>query len=282
VRSILHPTTTGGLTHLLIPSGPDQLEWKRVTDVGQMEDLLLEHSRQHFRHAHGTPYTQPPLSELLGFSGITPFGDSIYQGHPLPEDLTLDPATALLLTHQRRLLPPTESNSHPLEFEPLMNGIQKRPEQTTTSPSGWHLGIYKSLLKDKPPKDPPKDLPPHTYGQDVMRYIYQLLQLALRHTHVYQRWCTVWNMYLEKKPGNPRINLLRTLHLFEADYNLLLKWHSSKGFMTKAEQNNTLQDNQGGSRPGRSAIYLACKKMVIFDYVYLTQTTAVDVSIDVA
>jgi len=79
-----------------------------------------------------------------------------------------------------------------------------------------------------------------------MRYIYWLLQLALRHTHVYQRWRTVWNMYLEKKPGNLRIDLLRTLHLFEADYNLLLKWHSSKGFMTKAERNHTLQDNQGG------------------------------------
>jgi len=101
VRSILHPTTTGGLTHLLIPTGPDKLEWKRVTEVDQMEDLLLEHSHQHFRHAHGTPFTQPPLSELLGFSGITPFGEMIYQGHPPPADIKLEPATELLLTHQR-------------------------------------------------------------------------------------------------------------------------------------------------------------------------------------
>jgi len=72
------------------------------------------------------------------------------------------------------------------------------------------------------------------------------------------------------------------LHLFEADYNLLLKWHSSKGFMAKAEQYNTLNDSQGGSRPGWSAIDLACKNMVLFDYVHLTRTTAVDISIDVA
>jgi len=31
-----------------------------------------------------------------------------------------------------------------------------------------------------------------------MRYIYRLLQLALRHMHVFQRWTTVWNMYLKK------------------------------------------------------------------------------------
>jgi len=88
-------------------------------------------------------------------------------------------------------------------------------------------------------------------------------------------------MYLEKKPGNLRINLLWTLHLFEADYNQLPKWHSSKGFITKAKHNHTLQDNQGRGQPGRSAIDLAYKKMAIFNYVYLTHTTAVDVSIDV-
>jgi len=114
-------------------------------------------------------------------------------------------------------------------------------------------------LKDKPPDYPPPDLPPRTYGQDIMRYIYWLLQLALRHTHVFQHWTTVWNMYL-KKTGNPQIDLLCTLHLFEADYNLLLKWHSSKGFMAKAEDHHTLHDSQGGRQPGRSAIDLACKK----------------------
>ncbi len=72
------------------------------------------------------------------------------------------------------------------------------------------------------------------------------------------------------------------LHLFEADYNLLLNWHSLKGFMTKAEQNKTLHDSQGGGRPGQSAINLACKKMVLFDYVHIMRTPAVDVSIDVA
>jgi len=180
------------------------------------------------------------------------------------------------------MLPSSANFTHPLEYDALMDGFRKWPERTTTSPSGRHLGIYKSLLKDKPPTDPPADLPPRTYGQDVMHYVYRLLQLALRHTHVFERWRTVWNMYLEKKPGNPQIDLLRTLHLFEADYNLLLKWHSSKGFMAKAEHHNTLDDSQGGGRPGRCAIDLACKKMVLFDYVHMTRTTAVDVSIDVA
>jgi len=32
-----------------------------------------------------------------------------------------------------------------------------------------------------------------------MHYIYWLLQLALQHTHIFQCWCIVWNMYLEKR-----------------------------------------------------------------------------------
>ncbi len=45
---------------------------------------------------------------------------------------------------------------------------------------------------------------------------------------------------------------------------------------------NCLHDNQGGGRPGRSAIDLACKKMILHDYIFITQTTTLDVSIDMA
>jgi len=89
-------------------------------------------------------------------------------------------------------------------------------------------------------------------------------------------------MYLEKKPGNPIIDSLHTLHLFEADYNLLLKWHSSLGFMPKSEIHHRILESQGGGRAGHSAIDLACKKVVTYNYLHVTHTDAVDVSIDVA
>jgi len=198
VRATLNPSTPGGLTHLLIPDKHDHLQWVRVSEVADMDDLLLEHSRQHFRQAHGTPFTKPPLSTLLGFDGLTPFGDQIFQGAPIPDDLNIIPATRLLLLHQRSLLKPHERNTHPLEFDALMQGFRRWPECTTTSPSGRHLGLYKSLLKDSPPANPPPDYVPWMHGIDIMRYVYRLLQLALRHTHVFECWKTVWNMYLKK------------------------------------------------------------------------------------
>jgi len=282
VRAILRPTTPGGLTYLKLPPTPNNNDGTTIYDTKLMEHHLLNHSRQHFRHAHGTPYMVPPLSDLLGFDRLTPFGDAIFRGDPIPNHIPIDSATRLLLMSQRSLLKPNEQSKHPTDFESLMKGFKKWPERTTTSPSGRHLGIYKSLLKDHPPKDPPPDLPPRTYGIDVMRCVYHLLQLTLKHVHVYERWKTVWNMYLEKKPGNPMIDSLRTLHLFEADYNLLLKWHSSQGFMPKSETHHRILESQGGGRAGHSAIDLACKKVVTYDYLQVTRTDAVDASIDVA
>jgi len=159
VCHILHPSTLGRLMYLLIPTEPDRLEWIRVTDMEQMEDHLLEHSCLHFWLVHGTPFMQPLLADLLGFNGLTPFGKHILHGNPIPTDLDLDPANCQLLTHQGSLLPSNEQPMHPLEFEPLMQGFWKWPECITTSPLGQHLGIYKSLLKDMPPNDPPLDLP---------------------------------------------------------------------------------------------------------------------------
>jgi hypothetical protein len=55
-----------------------------------------------------------------------------------------------------------------------------------------------------------------------------------------------------KEPNNHRLHRLRVLHLFEADYNLILgvKWRQ---LMRHAESKQTLNAGQYGSRSGREA-----------------------------
>lgn len=57
---------------------------------------------------------------------------------------------------------------------------------------------------------------------------------------------------LQKDVGNPRIHRLRVIHIYEADYNLLLavKWRQA---LHHAEDNRLLNDGLYGSRPGRTA-----------------------------
>jgi len=93
-----------------------------------------------------------------------------------------------------------------------------------------------------------------------MEAIFQMLCMAVKHTHMFEHWKMIWNLFLEKIPGTPYINKLHMLHIVEADYNLLLKWNLSLGFMKRAEDNLQFTDSQGGGRKGQSAINLAVKK----------------------
>jgi Reverse transcriptase (RNA-dependent DNA polymerase) len=57
---------------------------------------------------------------------------------------------------------------------------------------------------------------------------------------------------LEKDPGTPKIHRLRVIHLYEADYNLLLavKWRQT---LHHACSNNLINPSQYGSQPGKEA-----------------------------
>jgi hypothetical protein len=56
-----------------------------------------------------------------------------------------------------------------------------------------------------------------------------------------------------KEANKHRIHRLRVLHLFEADYNLILgvKWGQ---LMRHAENHHTLNEGQYGSRSGREVL----------------------------
>jgi len=68
--------------------------------------------------------------------------------------------------------------------------------------------------------------------------------------------------------------------IFEADWQLLLKWHSSYGFLPKTEAAGTLVYAQGGGRKGRSAIDQAAQQIIETEVIHLRQDTAIDLYLD--
>jgi len=122
--------------------------------------------------------------------------------------------------------------------------------------------------------------PPITQGRDVLYLVFDIMSLALKHTYTLNRWKTVWTIFIEKDLGNPDINHLRCIMIFEADWQLILKWHSAKGFLPKTEARKTLTPVQGGGRKGRSAIDQATQQVIEHELVHLNQRPALDLFLD--
>ena len=54
----------------------------------------------------------------------------------------------------------------------------------------------------------------------------ELLNFALEEGYAFTRWNTIVNTLIPKDTGSSKIHRLRVIHLYEADYNLILgvKW----------------------------------------------------------
>ncbi len=285
LRHHTKPRSPGGLAYITQDNGPSEHP-TTIMETDEMNETLLEYSRVHFSKAQGSPFTVAPLNHLLQYDGLTPFGNRVLQGRADLDRNDLQPPTKALLQQLRDKTVDPAARHHPINYEELQNGIKKWPEKTTTSPSGRHLGMYKSLQrhtiqqKDQPQQPPEVPIPMIKQGRDVLYLIFDIMVLALKHTHTLHRWKTVWTMFIEKDLGNPALNLLRCIMIFEADWQLLLKWHSSYGFLPKSEQANALSPAQGGGRKGRSAIDQATQQVVETEIIQLNQRTAIDLFLD--
>jgi len=93
----MKPRMAGGLMRLLIPDTADSKKWTTIINPVEMEKHLMEHCQEHFKQAHGSPYTVPPLSTLLNYDSLTPFGKQISQGTANLQDIEISHHAKLLL-----------------------------------------------------------------------------------------------------------------------------------------------------------------------------------------
>jgi len=160
-----------------------------------------------------------------------------------------------------------------------------------TSPLGQHLGIYKTLqkhmLKKKKGNQNKQDIVDEEeptgilkQGRDILFLIFDIMSLAIKHTYPLQQWRTVWTMFIEKELGNPNIECLHCIMLFEADWQLLLKWYSSYGFLPATKKAGMLVVAQGSGRKGHNAIDQATQQVLETELVHLNQKLMIDLYLD--
>ena len=211
-------------------------EWQVIDVPSEIVSQLQHRNRLHFGQAHGTPFTVPPLSNDLGFSGDGPGAASILQGtydtSPLSEPVQL------LIEHLRYT-----TNIHNDPCQPTINDsefcgkLRVWRESKFTSPSGMHLGHYKALITRHSFSSTANDtdLTPEFIArrdnlnrkEEAIRSVrLSLINYALERGYSFHRWQDIVNSVLFKDPDNVRLHRTRIIHIYEVDFNLTmgLKW----------------------------------------------------------
>jgi endonuclease/exonuclease/phosphatase family metal-dependent hydrolase len=287
IRNALDPQTHQTLTKILVtktevylnPRSGEQLhrETTALVDTrAELEAAILSRNQQHFAQAQGTPFTILPLKALGSHQDFdvlqTPDGEPV----TLPPGSFQETTTVLAILHEASNHPPP-SWVATISFDDFIKGFLKWKESTSTSPSGRHLGIYKTLvtvyLNSSGEFDDTDEgtMPTKYKAERVLGLIYGLATTAARLGFYLQRWTKVINVMIYKEPGNFNLDKLRVIHLFEADFNLTVGILFGRRAMYHARDHSLLHDGQGG-RLGSECMDVTLTKVLHITMAHLTKT----------
>ena len=117
----------------------------------------------------------------------------------------------------------------------------KWKERTPTSPSGRHLGHYKALIVSDGEEINEKL---KAFSYEMLSAYNVIINSALALETPLYRWEQSLVLMIEKGENDHRINRLRVINIYKADYNLILKYFWSYKTTQYVERNNLLGDNQ--------------------------------------
>ena len=188
----------------------DRGRWVEVTDHTQMVDALIQEYYSKYHQTESTPPMMYPLHHYLGYLGIGSHANSVLLGQT-PSLPGLSPYADRLLKKLRRID----------SYEPILVGIstqdyqdgwKKAKEATSSGGLTVHFGHCKAMA--------------HDHKLSSMEAAF--LSIPLRSGYPYKEWRKGIDCTLVKKANSFRINKLRTIVLFEADFNFVNKTISRK------------------------------------------------------
>ncbi|KAI2514379.1 hypothetical protein MHU86_272 [Fragilaria crotonensis] len=267
LRRLQEKSERSGISRIEIPVHPDQdpktcTEWRQVDVPTEVIEQLRQRNRRHFGQADGTPFTVAPLRDQLGYCGDGPEADHILSGrYKYPAGMDSD--VQRVIQHLQISDELASMRVYPtISKEDYVGKLKAWRESTVTSPSRMHLGHYKAMIAkhsyseilEDESEEHKQQREALTFMQsEILRVHLILMNYALERGYSYMRWRNVANSVLFKEPGNIKIHRTRIIHIYEADYNLMLglKWRSA---LLQAEAYDQLNSGQYGSRPKRTAI----------------------------
>jgi hypothetical protein len=290
IRNVMEPDTQQALTKILVSRTESFLhprigglqvdrETTALVDTrAELEAAILSRNQKHFAKAQGTPFTLPPLNAMGSHQHFDILHANDGQPPVLPPGSFRETAEVLaILTEAANHPPPNWSAT--ILFDDFIKGLLRWRESTSTSPSGRHLGIYRTLVtvhinSSGEFAEASKDQQPTTTykAARILSLIHGLATTATRLGFYLRRWTKVINVMIYKEPGNYNLDKLRVIHLFEADFNLVVGILFGRRAMYHAKDNNLLHDGQGG-RLGSECMDVTLTKVLHITMSHLTKTS---------
>jgi hypothetical protein len=250
LKNILKPREAGGLSYILVPENfsidqfpyePSSIQnWEAIHDQDLVQRYIQQRNLIHFGQAHGTPFTSPPLQEI-NWQSNSKAAQEILSGAIPIHFMTDNKNVEKILQYManRENLPQIDTH---INKEQVGQGFRRWHENTSTSPSGCHLGLRRisSIASE--------DAVIEEIRNDILQVQTDIINLPLANGFSPNRWKTVVNAMLEKITGKPMLHKLRVIHILEADYNLALKQIFGKRLLKNCENHGMLGDLQDGFR----------------------------------
>ncbi|KAI2494702.1 hypothetical protein MHU86_19837 [Fragilaria crotonensis] len=228
------PEDDSQIYELLQQTDPEDLLWETVINRDDIERHLLTYNRNSFRAASESPCGHGVIHDALS-SSLSQASKRLLKGE-IPgewsdDDEALQEFLASFAVPERVVNSPLIAVE--ISEDDLHKGFKQWPESTSTSPSGRHLGHYKAIIQ-------------HPV---LLKCMVQFMNIAIARGIAIPRWSKATNVLIEKDQGQPRINRLRIIHLFEADFNFFLKLQWGHRLVRKACELDILHPGQHGSVP---------------------------------
>ena len=229
--------------------------WKEISKPKEIERLILDRNERHLQQAkiEDGRIHDPIMQKLTEQHGTKDLLESLRKG-----DITINDATDEAIQAWINAVKQT-SNSFKKTQLPKLTGVispedyqeafKVVTEKTTSSPSGLHYSIWKTLAKE----------------DDFAQWQSIMMSLPFMYGFVNNRWAKVVDVMLEKKKGVRQIHQLRIIGIVEGDFNTALKILFARRLMKMAEATG-MSDEQWGSRANRTSTDAALRKMMAFEY----------------
>ena len=273
IRTTLGRMSGGGLAGVDVPIFSHSGEisgWRSITEPEQLNEVITERNRRHLHQAAPTPMGNGEGYRLFHGEARHDTARKVLAGemewkHPI-EEVNKFVENLRIAFDVRALEDEAARINKPVTAGEFRHYFKKKRECTESSPSGRHIGHYKAILEH----------------EDLVDLLVSMLNIGINTGCALSRWQQTVSVMLEKDKGSPKIDRLRIIQLFEADYNFLLSLVLGHRLMNFARKHCHFNESQYGSLKGKQAQSAILNKILTYDYFRMQKENAATAEFDAA